>query len=478
MRAAAVAGVLVVAATQAASGQGLTAPAIGTGISGPATADAAAVYWNPGMLGFFDSGTMLVGGHAIVGDVHYQRHRRAIYQREDSLQLSGPIAPESIDAMKTGWSDSVTANPVGAAPTLFAAIPLRSKRLAFGFGVYAPYAGILDFDDSGAQRWQLQHATIAVINVNPVVSYRVHDRLSVGAGVSYVVGYADLAKVQDFAALDAVGSALENDPLNQSNDFGAQAPPSVRELSVTSRPIEIDNAYAHALTFNAGVAVRPTERSVVGLGYQHSVRMNFNGTFRLNMDDDFFTQDLASQGLEFAPHVAGDATLAFTLPRSLFLGGTVQLSDALAVGATAGYTTYSQTESFDVAVRSPDLAQPMIGLGDTARIALPRRWKDTVALDGSVHARIQERVRGWASVGFRSAASPDETIDVASIDGDRLVGNVGAAYVLSRRMTLLAEAKVQRVLEREVVASDFDLGNGRYSMTLFSLGGHVQLALP
>ena len=45
------------------------------------------------------------------------------------------------------------------------------------------------------------------------------------------------------------------------------------------------------------------------------------------------------------------------------------------------FTMWSQVQSFDVTVTSPDLAQPQIGIPATTKIALQRRWNDTLALD-------------------------------------------------------------------------------------------------
>jgi long-chain fatty acid transport protein len=127
-------------------------------------------------------------------------------------------------------------------------------------------------------------------------------------------------------------------------------------------------------------------------------------------------------------------------------------------------------------VKSPDLAQPRIGLPDTSRILLPRRWKDTVAVEGTLRYRAADRLRTWLTLGYRSAASPDSTIDVASPDGDRLVANLGANYALTPKLGLIVEGKLHSILPREVVGSENDLGNGRYRLNLFALGLHAAYA--
>jgi long-chain fatty acid transport protein len=79
--------------------------------------------------------------------------------------------------------------------------------------------------------------------------------------------------------------------------------------------------------------------------------------------------------------------------------------------------------------------------------------------------------------GYRSSAVPDATIDAASPDGDRIVAGVGGSYRFNQRYMLLADAAVQKILTRTVVGSDYDLGNGEYSLTIAAIGAHLQVSM-
>ena len=459
-----------------AEAQAITGPLVGTSASGPVTVDPSAVYWNPALLTEMPRPTALLSAGLIVGDVNYTRERRATYQREDSFAFKLPISSAQVDPGKTGKAPASTAHPVGGIGSLFGAMPL-GHGLTAGLGVYVPYAATVAYEPGGAQRWALESVTLATLFVTPSIAYQISERLSIGAGVSYVLGFAELSKVQDFATVDDVGRALGRAPINQSNDFGLRAPPAVRELGVMARPIAMSNMIANGVTFNVGFSAKPTDKLRIGVSYQHSTRLNFNGRFALDMNADFFTSDLASQGLAYKPRVEGDATLAFTLPRTIRGGVRYDVSDRLALTLTGEYAFWSQVKSFDVNIRSPDLAMPKLGLPDTASVSLPRRWKDTIGGDLMVTWQTSKVLRLWVLGGYRSAATPDATIDAASPDGDRLIGALGAGYTISPRWTILADARVQTIVPRTVVGSDFDLGNGTYKLTIGSLAGHVQLTL-
>ncbi|MEO1339524.1 MAG: outer membrane protein transport protein, partial [Myxococcota bacterium] len=315
--------------------------------------------------------------------------------------------------------------------------------MVVGLGIYSPYAAVVDYPGDGPQRFQLDEAVIATVNVTPTIAWRPHRAWSIGAGVSYVVGFAELSRIQDFAELSDLGAALER--LDQNNDFGPQAPTGVRELDVMARPIALTGMWAHAATFHAGVAFAPLAGLRFGLTYQHGADLRFAGDFELDMDDDFFTQDLASQGLAYPKRVRGDAELRFSLPKVIRFAARWQGAQA-ALGVDIAYSFWSVVESFDVEVRSPDLAQPGVGLPPRTEIRLERNWQDTLGVDILGELRLTSSVLAYLRAGFRTSAVPDATIDAASPDGDRIVGVGGIRFRVREDMFVLADLGMQKIL--------------------------------
>ena len=456
---------------------GLDVPAIGSTNSSPTTADAAAIYWNPAMLGYLERGEFMGGVGVVGGQIAYERERLGVYSYEDSLQLRDPVDPEFIDPSKTGLagtSNSPVFSPWADAFAGFVAVP---DRLVLGLGFYVPYAAPLNFPADGAQRWQLQEAFIAVTRLTGSAAVKIHDVISIGAGVSYVFGLASLRRVQDFAAVDALADALAADPLNQDTDLGADAPSSLRESEVMSRPIAFTDGKSHGVSFNVGLAVRPVEKLTIGLTYDHGSRVKFNGDFTLDMNDPFFTQDLAAEGLEFPPLVEGTGQLSFRLAKRLMAGVAYDLNPNLRLDTSLAFVFWSDLDAFRFRLDSPDLAQPDLGIGSTTVVNLPRNWKNTVHAEISARVRIpkREKIRLSATLGYHSAASPDSTIDVASPDGHRLLGAFGFGYQVNERFGFMVDAELQGILPRRVTGSDFDLGNGTYRLLLASSSFHLQV---
>ena len=461
-------------ATPQARASGLDAPVIGHGQSSPSARDAAAIYWNPAQLAFVRRSEVYFGGAALYVGIGYTRRRLGDYQTSDSLYYTADAANAAgaIDPARSGEAPPVRSGlPVAATGNLFFAIPVH-ERVTLGGGLYVPSAAILALPQDGAQKFQVQEAVILASKATLGLGVKATDYLSFGAGLSYVLGFAELSRMQDFAAVNELGSGLEG--LGQDNDFGADAPSEVRELDVFARPFALKSAFAHMVTFNAGIAAQPTEKFGINLAYEHSSPLTFKGRVVMDMDEPFFTSDLEDQGVKFPTLLRGQATLKPLLPKRLTLGAAYDISERYRVDGFVQLSLYGQVESFDVELSSPDLEQPALGIGDTVQVKLDRDWKHTVWVEGNFRMQLNDRLLGSASLGYMSPASPDRTVDLASIDGHRLLGGVGLALDINQKWSLLGDLRAQGILPRTVTDSDYDLGNGTYRLVIASLGLHAR----
>ncbi len=473
----------LVLAPSVAEASGIDAPVLGGAQSGPNSRDAAGVYYNPGQLGFMKRGEVYFGGALLVGDIRYTRNRQGTYQYSELHNFShnegNPLADDYIDPTKSGEAETVKTNPFGAVPSLFIAAPVLKDRIVIGGGVYVPNAAILNLPSDGAQRWQVQQAMILITNVTASIGVRINDYIALGGGVSYVLGFAELSKVQDFGAVPLLADALSEPPISQENDLGDDAPPEVRELDSLSRPLSLKRAFSHGVTFNVGAAIRPTQKFGINLAYQHSSAMKFKGDFSLLMDDPFFTEKLAGVELPegniaFKPLIQGDAVLRFKTPKRITLGMSYDINKKYRIEGFFSYSLYRELKAFDVEVSSPDLAQPALGIGESTSLALVRNWKDTVWVEVTGRFRLTDRLLGSAALGYQSPASPDSTIDMASPDGHRPLGALGLAFDVNEKWRLQGDARLQGIIPRNVTESDYDLGNGTYKLFIATLGLHVQ----
>jgi len=460
-----------------AHASGIDIPSVGTGLSGPTTADAAAIYWNPAMLSRRERGEVLFGTGVVGGRVGYQRDRLGQYQYADTFEFNSPVDPSYIDSTRSGPAEAVSTFPAAPTGDFFLASGPIAKRLVLGVGAYVPYAAPLKFPDDGPQRFALQEAFIAVTQITGAAAVQLQPSLSLGATVSYVGGLGEISRIQDFAGVDPFATALSNPPISQENSFGLDAPATVRELDVLARPFAMTDGLSHGIDFSVGLAVVPSDDLTLGLSYQHGSLLKFVGDFSMNMDDAFFTEDLAAQGLSYPKLVRGEGVLSFRLPNRLTGGVSIAASDKVTVDFTGAWIRWSTLKSFDLLLTSPELAQPDLNVPDSIAATLPRNWTDTVHAETRIAAQTSEKLLVAGTVGYHSPASPDSTIDAASPDGHRLVGGFTSVFDLSDRTALVADSELHGILPRTVTESDFDLGNGTYTMVVGSLLVHLQVAL-
>jgi len=457
---------------------------VGSARSGPTTRDAAAIHYNPAQLGYLERPELYVSGGLIFGAVSYERQRRGQYQYEDNFDFSDPIDPNDINPDKTGQAPEIATNPVGPNLAVFYAMPVIEDRLTMGLGLYVPYAAIVNAPPDGPQRFANQSISLLSANATLSAAVRLHDIVSIGGGVSYVLSALSLSKVQDFGAIDSFADGLAGEPISQPNSFGSDAPSTVRELDVLARDIEVDNAISHNVTFNAGIALRPTDKLDLALAYQHGANLRLQGKFTLNMDDDFFTQDLASQGLMFEPIVQGDVVVRMRLPRRIIAGAGYQFAKRFRLDGMASWAFYNTFDTVQIQMSSPDLAQPALGLGEDVDQPLVRDWVGTLLTEFTGAFQATEKLGVTALLGYHMPASPDSTVDMGSPDGHRMVFGAGMRYAFGDRFALLADFEGQAIVPRIVTESDFDLANGRYNLFIghfgvtaqFRFGGRAKVA--
>jgi long-chain fatty acid transport protein len=229
------------------------------------------------------------------------------------------------------------------------------------------------------------------------------------------------------------------------------------------------------VTFNLGLAVRPTDALSLALTYQHGADVDFEGDFELDMDDDFFTGDLEHVGLKFKPTVTGDAHVRIRLPKRIGAAAGYDLSERLHLEVRGQYVTWSDLKAMYVELHSPDLAQPALGLPPTSKLALVRNFDDTVSLAVAGRFQLKPGVHLLGLLGYDSPASPDSTIDASSPDGHRLTFGAGAGFALTQDTSLIGDARFITLVPRTVTGSENDLGNGDYALSLAAVTAHLQV---
>src|SRR6267154_853557 len=231
-----------------------SASGLGNAYAGAAAAaeDASTIYYNPAGMSLLPGGMQISIGLALI-------NLSAKFSDSGSTQSGTPLAPSS-QAPLGGTGGN--AGGLSGVPNIYFAMDI-AKDLKFGVGISVPFGLKTEYDPDWMGRFQAIKSDIKTFNVNPSVSYKVSEDVSLGFGLSYQKLDAELTNAVNFAAatFGATGSAPA---ANAVAAAGQEGTASVKGS---------DNALGY--NFGAMFKVAPDTR--MGVSYRSSIKYHVAG---------------------------------------------------------------------------------------------------------------------------------------------------------------------------------------------------------
>ena len=194
------------------------------GMGGAGTAymqDASSLFFNPG-------GASFVHGNSIIAGVT-PTFARGAFMDANTKEVSRTNSPVS---------------------TPFAAYGLfeikDSSKLKLGLAIYTPFGSTVQWEDGWTGRFALTRLELRAIFIQPTVSYRITDKLGIGAGFVYATGKVNLQK--DIPIINTDGDYAHAELNGKAQGYG----------------------------FNAGIYFEPIKQLSIGLTYRSKVEMAVN----------------------------------------------------------------------------------------------------------------------------------------------------------------------------------------------------------
>lgn len=255
-----------------------------------------------------------------------------------------------------------------------------SDKLAAGVGIFFPFGLATDWKDDWEGRFIATQSEMTTYTINPVISYRLHPRISVAAGLDFVFFDAELSRRIDLAPLGFAG--IEGSQKFKGDDTG--------------------------IGFNLGLSVQLTDRARLGVSYRSEVK--------LRIDGDAKSSGIPESVAGLFPDTGGEADL--TLPQQLSFGLAYQLTDALIVEAGARWEDWSVFDELRTR-----LDQPVVGQSEEVT---DRRWNDTWAFNLGAKYRLNENLALLAGYLYGNNPVPSSTFDPSIPDSDTHLFTLGA----------------------------------------------------
>ncbi|KAA0984545.1 OmpP1/FadL family transporter [Pseudomonas sp. ANT_J28] len=342
---------------------------MGTGFAGRSSSadDASTVFGNP-------AGMARLKGQQITGGIA-------------AIDASTDISDTSGRSSGTNKGDMV---PFTTVPMGFYTNKLNDEW-AVGFGVYAPFGLITDYENGFQGRAFGSKSEVKVVTLQPTVSYAFNDKVSIGFGPT----------------INRISGTLESDialPIPRTGDNNVE--------------IKGDDT---ALGFNAGVLVQATDTTRVGLTYHSKVKYKLDGHTDVSTGARVPPQLLKSNRY--------DASLKIETPESYDLSVTQDMNDAWKLYAGATWTRWSRLK--DITVNNEGVTAPSGGalapqiLGT---IKEDQNWHDTWAY--AVGTSYQLNKQWVLRTGLSFDQSPTNNTDRSPRipTGDRTIFSVGAGF--------------------------------------------------
>lgn len=240
----------------------------------------------------------------------------AIHAKTDIKDTSSAPVP-------TGSNDGDMV-PFTAVPMGYYVKPIDDKWAA-GVGVYVPFGMITDYESGFQGRFFGDYSEVRVITVQPTVSYRFNDKLSIGFGPTF----------------NRIDGELQSATLN-----GGRVKVKGDDM---------------AMGFNAGVLYEFSPQTRMGVTYHSKVEFELEGDTQLS-------------GAGFDPFVGKyDASLDLTTPESVDVSLTHELNDDWTLYAGAMWTRWSR---FEAIVIENEGMSPMLP-SSVQTIVEEQDWHDT-----------------------------------------------------------------------------------------------------
>lgn len=321
--------------------------------------------------------------------------------RLEGQQITGGVA--TIDAstdIKDAGGRSRGTNKGDMVP--FTGVPFGfytnklNDQWAVGFGVYAPFGLVTDYERGFQGSGFGSYSKVSVITLQPTVSYAFNDRVSIGFGPT----------------INRISGKLESElTLN----------PAVPSTNVT---IKGDDT---AIGFNVGVLVQATDTTRVGLTYHSKVSYKLDGHTEV-------TAPAPTAGAIGSGRY--DASLSIDTPESYDLSVTQDLTDAWKLYGGATWTRWSRLKDITVKNQGVTGANGFLAPSVIGTITEPQNWHDTWAYALGTSYQVTKQVVLRTGLTFDQSPTNNTDRSPRIPTGDRTIFSVGLGYAVMDNMTV------------------------------------------
>jgi long-chain fatty acid transport protein len=330
-----------------------------------------------------------------------------------------------------GGQDSQTNHRMYRSLTAYVTIPVHD-RVTLGLGFFSPFGMGTVWPPTWAGRYLTTYSSLKTYCLNPVVSVKVLDNLSLAAGFDVLWSQVDLKR---------------------------KTPVVLRGRPFPDGEIRLIGD-GNGLGYNLGVHYEPLSGVKLGVAYRSKVEVNHYGSLNT-------TLPVPLPG----PNSDGDASIVF--PPSLTMGIAYSRLKPFTFEFDTTWTGWSTYDQLKVNLDTP---VPVNGVM-TNTIITPKNWHNSWAFRFGANYAVNETMKLRAGYIYDLTPVPDGTFDPQVPDANRHIFTVGSDLKVFERFTLgfaynyiLSEGRTK---SNSVVVNGVPAplqANGRYNSDVHSVG--------
>jgi long-chain fatty acid transport protein len=327
-----------------------------------------------------------------------------------------------------GGQDSQTNHRFYRSLTAYIAIPVHD-RVALGFGFFSPFGMGTVWPPTWAGRYLTTFSSMKTYSINPVISVKVLENLSLAAGFDVLWSKVRLKRKTPIV-------------------FGGVALPD-GETELTGE----GNGYG----YNLGLHYEPVSGVKLGVAYRSQIKVNHFGAFTTSLPPP----------LGAGPATPGQAAIVY--PASLTMGIAYSRFKPFTFEFDTTWTGWSSYDKLKVKLDNP------IAPGVTS-LTTPKNWHDAWAFRFGANYEVNDWMKLRAGYIYDLTPVPGSSFDPQVPDANRHIFTVGQDLKIWRFTLgiaynyILSESRTKNnTIVVNGVAAPLQ-ANGRYNSDVHSLG--------
>lgn len=312
-------------------------------------------------------------------------------------------------------------------------------RVTLGIGFFSPFGLGTVWPPTWTGRYITTFSDLKTYNLNPVISVKPMENLSLAAG------------------LDVLWSSVH---------LKRKVPVAVKQLQFPDGEADLQGDAA-GFGYNLGVLYEPVAGVKLGVSYRSDITVTHHGHLATTLP-----LNVPALLAPMSATIAG--TAGFTFPPSVTFGISLSPLQSFALEFDTTWTGWSTYDRLQVNLSRPIIVNGVL----TDKLVTPKNWQDAWAFRFGVNYQVSKNMKLRAGYIYDLTPVPDDTFDPQVPDANRHIFTVGGDLKY-QRFTLgiaynyiLNESRIKNnVLTSNGVAYPPAFqANGRYHSDVHSLG--------